>query len=83
MSILKSAFLPGSFLPEFNNTLITLIPKQENPENISHFRPIALCNIAIKGITKVIANRLKQSCLNWSMSNKAVLHQGGKTLIMW
>lgn len=28
-------------------------------ECIAHFRPIAICNIVIKGITKFITNRLK------------------------
>lgn len=54
-----SAFEKGSFPPVMNETLITLILKKEAPECISHFRPVMLCNVGIKGITKIIANRLK------------------------
>lgn len=39
--------------------LLVLIAKIEKPVNIKHFRPISLCNVAFKLITKVVANRLK------------------------
>ena len=42
-----------------NNTKIVLIPKVDNLEQWRHFRPISLCNVTYKLITKVIANRLK------------------------
>ncbi|XP_057746094.1 uncharacterized protein LOC130965343 [Arachis stenosperma] len=42
-----------------NSTLIALVPKINNPELINQFRPIALCNVCYKVITKVLVERLK------------------------
>ena len=44
-------------LPEgTNDTLLVLIPKTSHPEQISHLRPISLCNVAYKVITKTMTN---------------------------
>jgi hypothetical protein len=54
------AFLNGGVMPEgWNETTIVLIPKTKNPERIIEYRPISLCNVLYKIISKVLANWLK------------------------
>ena len=48
------------FLPSINHKYITLIPKVKSAERVTDFRPITLCNILYKLMSKVLANRLKK-----------------------
>ena len=44
---------------KLSSTFIALIPKVKNLISITDFRPISLCNVIYKIISKVLANRLK------------------------
>jgi hypothetical protein len=55
----KQVWVNPSLISSINNTLLVLIPKVDRPEFVSQFRPIALCNVIYKIITKVIVNRVK------------------------
>ena len=56
---IRSFFTSGSMLREVNATIIALIPKIPNPTKLKDYRPISCCNTIYKGITKLIAERIK------------------------
>ena len=42
-----------------NSTFLALVPKEKDANTFNRFRPISLCNIGYKIITKIIARRIK------------------------
>lgn len=58
-TFVKNCFANREFPSNFNNSLITLIPKVDNPESTGKFRPIMLCNVTYKIVTEVLVQRLR------------------------
>ena len=52
-------FSSGIMPMDLNQTLITLIPKQKDPETFNHYRPISLCNTVYKIVTKILVLKIK------------------------
>lgn len=52
-------FTTGFILKDWNKTLLVLVPKSSTPEEVSHYRPISLCNVMYKCIAKCMVHRMK------------------------
>ena len=49
----------GNMSEGWNDNLLVLIPKVQNPETLKDLRPISLCNVVYKLVPKVLASWLK------------------------
>ncbi|XVF22870.1 hypothetical protein REPUB_Repub12eG0208500 [Reevesia pubescens] len=58
-SFVRSAFINGCFDENVSKVLISLIPKVDHPKTLSQLRPISLCNVSVKLISKIIVSRLR------------------------
>lgn len=59
VSAVQSYFKGGNVGRAANHTFLTLIPRREGVNKVEQFRPIALCNVIYKVVTKIIDVRLK------------------------
>lgn len=59
LEVVEDSRRSKSILKALNNFFISMIPKQDSALIPDKFRPIALCNVIYKIISKILANRLK------------------------
>lgn len=62
-AIVLQALNTSEFLNFLNHTFTTLISKKKSFMKVVDYKPISLCNVIYKLISKVIANRLKKLLL--------------------
>ena len=60
VNVILYFFSTSDILPVFNSTIIALVPKCENPNNVRDYRLISCYFFVYKCITKILANRLKK-----------------------
>ncbi|XP_048593487.1 uncharacterized protein LOC125576967 [Brassica napus] len=61
LTLMVNKFLfEGTMANGLNDTNICLIPKISKPNAMTQFRPISLCNVSYKIISKVLCQRLKK-----------------------
>lgn len=59
VTFVQSVFRLGRVPLDVNTSVICLIPKVEYPKSLTQFRPISLCNVIVKIVSKILANRLQ------------------------
>ncbi|GJY65949.1 hypothetical protein Tco_0468187 [Tanacetum coccineum] len=73
---MKEFFTNDNLLKEVNHTIIALIPKVASPTRINDYRLISYCNVIYKCISKIIANRIKDSLKNLVSPNQSAFVPG-------
>ncbi|XP_062080800.1 uncharacterized protein LOC133785597 [Humulus lupulus] len=66
----------GGSVASLNETLIALIPKVDKPVKIEQFRPISLCNVIYKIISKCLADRMRSSLVDTIYEAQSAFVQG-------
>ncbi|XP_074377752.1 uncharacterized protein LOC141719274 [Apium graveolens] len=75
----RKFFDTGELPRGVNSTLVCLIPKVKHPKQMMDLRPISLCNVLMRILSKVMANRLKP-CLGDIISDKQSAFIEGRLL---
>lgn len=64
VAFVKDMWRSPEKIASINITGICFIPKIDKPKFVSQFRPISLCNVSYKLLTKIVVNRLKPQIAN-------------------
>jgi hypothetical protein len=75
-------FETGIMKEGVNDTCLVLIPKVPFSETLKDFRPISLCNVIYKVVSKCIVNRLSLCWMVLSRQTKVLLSRGDSSQTM-
>ena len=78
--LVEESKMKKSIFPSLNATSLVLIPKSDKADSKNHFRPIALCNVIYKIISKVISNHIKPLLPLLISENQMVYVEGRQIL---
>jgi hypothetical protein len=73
---IKNFFKDGKLPDDFNLTKIVLIPKSADASDLAEYRPISLCNVIYKIISKCMVNRLRPHLHNLISENQSAFLPG-------
>ena len=72
-------FATGEMTNGVNDTAIILIPKVQFPKELKDFRPISLCNVIYKIMSKCLVNRLRHIMSELISENQSAFIPGRLT----
>ncbi|KAG7556714.1 Ribonuclease H domain [Arabidopsis suecica] len=78
-SMVRHFFESDKMDHQINQTQICLIPKTEDAKHMADYRPISLCTVSYKIISKIMIMRLKQ-CLGFVISDSQAAFVPGRNI---
>ena len=70
-------FHTGRILKQINATTLCLVPKCDQPVDVSQFRSITCCNVIYKILSKMLCARLNKILPTLISPNQSALLRGG------
>ncbi|CAA7019014.1 unnamed protein product [Microthlaspi erraticum] len=77
---IRDFFITGHLPNSINETYVRLIPKVQCPKQVAEYRPIALCNVFYKIISKLLTKRL-QPILSAIVSENQTVFVPGRAIL--
>lgn len=83
VNMVRAFLRDGALDPALNETFRVLLPKVPKPEGLSQFRPISLCNVVYKVMTKLLTLFSLLCHFLFLMNNQALYQVGKLLIILW
>jgi hypothetical protein len=76
--MVEESRMKGQIAGGLNSTFIALVPKTNKPTTFNDLRPISVCNLCYKLISKIIANRIRPILSRSLSAKQLVFLKGGQ-----